>query len=70
MHWIQWVLTAEQNKIGPSKIHATVNGRLTLCDKPVPDLLTLDSQSPPRDSKAVCKLCKRAEEEGRPYLGP
>ncbi|MGO9113151.1 MAG: hypothetical protein ACLP9L_28285 [Thermoguttaceae bacterium] len=49
-------------------IHATINGRVTLCSKPVPKQpLTLDSTTAPRNGKSVCKFCKQAEEEGRRY---
>jgi hypothetical protein len=62
MRWIQWACPMR-----PSKIHATVNGRVTLCSKPVPHPLTLDTQTMPRNDKSVCKHCKRGEEEGRRY---
>lgn len=63
MRWIQWA-----GRIKLSRIHATTNGRLTLCGTLVPHPLTLDSQNAPRsNNKSVCKFCKRAEEEGRRY---
>ena len=62
MHWIQWTTMA-----GPSQIHLTVNGRVTLCSKPISHSLTLDTQTRPRNDKQVCKFCKKAEEEGRRY---
>ncbi len=62
MRWIQWTCPTR-----PSRVHATANGWVTLCSKPVPHPLTLDSQTAPRNGKSVCKICKRAEEQGRQY---
>jgi hypothetical protein len=62
MRWVQW-----QCPTGPSRIHITTNGRVTLCSKPIPHPLTLDTETVPRNGKPVCKFCKKAEEEGRNY---
>ena len=62
MRWIQW-----KYPNGPSRIHATVNGRVTLCSKLVFHSPILNSQTKPSDGKSICKLCQKAEEEGRRY---
>ena len=62
MHWIQWIATS-----GPSQIHATLNGRVTLCSKPVPHSLALDTPTMPHGGKGICQFCRKAEEEGRRY---
>ena len=48
-------------------IHATVNGRVTLCSTPISQPLTLNSPSMPDKREPVCKFCKKADEEERRY---
>ena len=63
LRWIQWM---GDNKKA-SQVHATDNGRITLCSKAIIHSLTSTSEKYPRNTKTICKFCLKAEEEGRPF---
>lgn len=62
MNWVQW-----KGAVLRSKVHATLDGKRTLCNQVIGKMLIQQTLSPPDDKTTICKPCIKIEEEGRKY---
>jgi hypothetical protein len=60
MRWVQWEVTNRQK----SRVHATMNGRRSVCGRQLGGPFILDSETKPRGQQ-ICTLCEKIEVQER-----